>query len=148
MGKVGKLLIVEDNSDDELLTIRAFRKGNLGNEIDVVRDGEEALDYLFRRNGFESKKNESLPDLILLDLKMPKVSGLEVLQIIKNDPHLKALPVVVLTTSKDDSDLKKAYELGVNSYVLKPVSIIEFIEAIQKLEIYWFVLNQRPQRGQ
>jgi two-component system response regulator len=131
------ILLVEDNPDDEELTLRAFKKGRIKNNVVVVRDGAEALDYLFI-----SKKD--LPQVVLLDLKLPKVSGLEVLREIRSRSETKHLPVVVLTSSKEERDLIESYNLGANSYVCKPVDMIQFTEAIQHLELYWLILNEVP----
>ena len=130
------ILLVEDNADDEELTRRAFRKNNLQNELIVARDGEEALDYLFT--------NARRPHLVLLDLKLPKVDGLEVLRRLRADDRTKLLPVVVLTSSTEERDLVASYELGVNSYVRKPVDFTAFLEAARQLGMYWLMLNQTP----
>ena len=132
------ILLVEDNPDDEALTLRAFRKSNLGNSIVVARDGAEALDYLF------SDENE-LPRLVLLDWKLPKLSGEDVLKRIRADMRTKLLPVVILTSSKEQEDLVTSYSLGANSYIRKPVDSSSFFEAIQKVGLYWVVLNELPE---
>lgn len=142
MPEPGRILLIEDNEDDELLTLRAFKKSNLNNVIDVLRDGEEAIKYFSKEGKFSNVKGSDL-SLILLDLNLPKVHGLEVLKFLKSKEEFKKTPVVILTTSTENKDLKKAYELGVNSYVQKPVVITEFIEAMIKLEIYWCLLNKR-----
>ena len=129
------ILLVEDNPDDEALTLRALKKGKVNNSVVVVRDGVEALDYLFS----SGKKN---PQLVLLDLKLPKVDGLEVLKRIRSDAKTKFLPVVILTSSKEERDLVAGYANGCNSYIVKPVDMTQFTEAIQKLELYWLVLNE------
>jgi CheY-like chemotaxis protein len=139
----GQILLVEDDENDELLTVRALKKSKLQNRIDVVRDGQEAVDYLFCQGSF-AERSRDLPDMILLDLNLPKLNGLEVLKRIKADEDLKKVPVIMLTTSTEESDLVAAYTNGVNSYVQKPVDITDFMEAIQKLELYWFILNRRP----
>ncbi len=138
------ILLVEDNSDDEALTLRAFRKSNLRNEVVVVRDGAEALDYLFGTGDFEGRDLNVMPHLILLDLKLPKIDGLEVLRRLRADARTKLLPVVILTSSKEQEDLMKGYSLGANSYVRKPIDFSQFIESIQQLGLYWLVLNEFP----
>jgi len=140
-----KILLVEDNADDELLTVRAIKKSGFNVEINVARDGQEALDYLTSHQ--KTVIVENLPTLILLDLKLPKVDGLEVLKAIKTSDKFKLIPVVILTTSKEEQDLDNAYKLGVNSYVCKPVDATEFTDAIQKLGIYWFQINQTSIKG-
>jgi two-component system, response regulator len=130
------LLLVEDNPDDEALTLRAFAKQNLANPIIVARDGAEALELLARAT--------ELPQVVLLDLKLPRIDGLEVLRRIRADPRLHLLPVVILTSSREDEDLTRGYELGANSYVRKPVDFTQFCEAIRQLGLYWLVVNERP----
>ncbi|MDD5015320.1 MAG: response regulator [Atribacterota bacterium] len=137
-----EILLVEDNPDDVELTLRAFKKYNLANEIKVARDGEEALEILFNPQRDAPKQKQ--PDLILLDLKLPKVDGLEVLRQIKDHPQIKLIPVVVLTSSKEEDDLIKSYQLGVNSYIRKPVDFDKFIEVVRQLGLYWLVLNEPP----
>lgn len=137
------ILLVEDNADDEALTLRALNKNKIANRIEVVRDGAEALDFLFG-SGAHASQDRELPQVILLDLKLPKVDGLDVLRRIREDPHTKMLPVVVLTSSKEEQDMIKAYSLGVNSYVRKPVDFNQFVEAIGQLGLYWLVLNEAP----
>jgi two-component system, response regulator len=137
-----RILIVEDNPDDEMLTLRAFRKSGLQNDIVVTRDGAEALDYLFGTGAYAGRDAKDVPHLVLLDLKLPKVDGLEVLERIRSDPRTKLLPVVVLTSSTEQEDLVKSYTLGANSYVRKPVDFNQFLQAIQQLGLYWLVLNQ------
>lgn len=134
------ILLVEDNPNDQLLTQRAFKKSNLGNELVIVNDGEEAINYLF---GSENSEPQPLPVLILLDLKLPKVDGLEVLERIRSHERTRLLPVVILTSSKEQDDLIRSYSLGVNSYVRKPVDFNQFVEAVQQLGLYWLVLNER-----
>lgn len=134
------ILLVEDNPDDEELTRIAFQESNLLNELVVARDGEQALDYLLDPAG----KGHPLPSLVLLDLKLPKIDGLEVLRRLRADPRSRLLPVVVLTTSKEESDLLSSYELGCNSYIRKPVVFTDFIEAVRQLGMYWLMLNEAP----
>jgi len=138
------ILLIEDNPDDEALTLRAFRKSNLRNEVIVVRDGAEALDYLFGTGEFEGRDLRDMPNLILLDLKLPKIDGLEVLRRLRADPRTRLLPVVILTSSKEQEDLINGYSLGANSYVRKPVDFNQFVNAIQQLGLYWLVLNEPP----
>ena len=139
-----KILLVEDNADDEALTLRALNKHRVANQIDVVRDGAEALDYLFVRGVYAGRDPHDLPQVILLDLKLPKVDGLEVLRQIRAQPNTHMLPVVVLTSSKEEQDMIQAYTIGVNSYVRKPVDFNEFVAAIGQLGLYWLVLNEVP----
>lgn len=136
------ILLVEDNPDDEALTLRAFKKNNITNEVLVARDGAEALDYLLGTGG--SGHNIIEPQVVLLDLKLPKVDGLEVLRRIRAEERTRLLPVVILTSSKEDRDVIESYRLGCNSYVRKPVSFDEFLEAARSLGLYWLLLNQSP----
>lgn len=140
--KIIDILLVEDSLQDAELTIRAFKKYNLSNNIIRVEDGAEALDFLFCKGKFAGRSAQNNPKVILLDLKLPKVNGLEVLEKIKNDPDLKTIPVVILTSSNEDPDIKKAYAIGANSYVVKPVEFEKFIEAIKNLGYYWLLINQ------
>lgn len=140
------LLLVEDNPDDELLTVRALKKNNIGNEVKVARDGAEALDYLFCRGSFADRDISDLPAVVLLDLNLPKIGGLEVLRQIRADERTRRLPVVVLTTSKEEQDIIASYDLGANSYVRKPVDFDRFIEAARHLGLYWLLLNETPSR--
>ena len=137
-----RILLVEDNPDDIELTLRVFRKYHIVNQIIVARDGEEALEILF--NSRKGVPEEERPDLILLDLKLPKVDGLEVLRQIKGHPRTQPIPVVILTSSKEETDLIKSYKLGVNSYIRKPVNFNNFIEVIRQLSLYWLMLNEPP----
>lgn len=138
------ILLVEDNADDEALTLRALHKNKIANKIVVVRDGAEALDYLFTSGAHAGRDPREVPQVILLDLKLPKVDGLEVLRRIRTDPRTQMLPVVILTSSKEEQDMVQAYSLGVNSYVRKPVDFNQFVEAIGQLGLYWLVLNEAP----
>lgn len=137
------ILLVEDNPDDEALTLRAFAKNNIGNRIVVVRDGAEALDWLFRREKYVGRNGHD-PQVVLLDLKLPKVDGLEVLRQIREDPRTRLLPVVILTSSKEESDLLRGYELRANSYIRKPVDFPRFVESVREIGMYWLVLNEAP----
>ncbi|MGD9900843.1 MAG: response regulator [Calditrichaceae bacterium] len=143
MGKVKKILLVEDDENDLELTLAALDENHLSNEIDIVRDGEEALDYLYRRGRFKDRDKEN-PAVILLDLKLPKVNGMEVLKQVKEDPDLKSIPVVMLTSSREEKDLVSSYNLGVNAFVVKPVEFERFVEAVKQLGLFWAVLNEAP----
>ena len=136
------ILLAEDNPDDVILTQRAFKKSNLLNELIIVKDGEEALDYLFAKGKYKDRDKNVMPELILLDLKMPKLDGLQVLKRIREDKRIKHLPVVILTTSKEENDIVNSYCLGANSYITKPVDFDQFTEAVKQLGLYWLVLNQ------
>ena len=138
------ILLVEDNKDDVELTLNALRKENLANSIQVVTDGEEALDFLFCRGLFENRSQEQTPKLVLLDLKLPKVDGLEVLRQLKADLRTKALPVVILTSSKEERDLVSGYNLGANSFIQKPVDFDQFRDTVKRVGMYWLVINQPP----
>jgi two-component system response regulator len=138
------ILLVEDNPDDELLAVRALRKNKIMNKVVVARDGAEALDYLFGTGTYEGRDMGEMPQVILLDLKLPKVDGLEVLKRLRNDERTKVLPVVVLTSSKEERDLTDSYRLGANSYIRKPVDFAQFTEAVRQLGLYWLVLNESP----
>jgi two-component system, response regulator len=138
------ILLVEDNPDDELLTMRAFKKNNIGNDIIVARDGVEALDFLFGTGSYAGRDMNIMPQLILLDLKLPRLDGLEVLRRLRADSRTKLLPVVILTSSKEEQDLVNGYSLGANSYVRKPVDFTQFTEAVRQLGLYWLVLNEIP----
>jgi CheY-like chemotaxis protein len=140
-----EILIVEDTQQDLDLALRALRKAKLTNRVQVARDGEEALQFIFCEGPYAGRTMENGPKVILLDLKLPKVDGLEVLQRIKNDPRTKSIPVVVLTSSKEQNDVVESYNLGVNSYIVKPVNFEQFSEAVQKLGMYWLLLNHPPQ---
>jgi two-component system response regulator len=136
-----EVLLVEDNPRDAELTIRAFKRNHLSDRLFHVQDGAQALDFLFGRGNYAGRQVIPLPRVILLDLKLPKVNGLEVLRRIKNDPHLQIIPVVIVTSSAEDPDLEKAYDLGANSYVIKPVQFEAFMDAMSKLGIYWLTAN-------
>ena len=143
MAEIGRILLVEDDPKDVELTMTALEEYNLGNEVVVTSDGEEALDYLYYRGKFQRRSGEN-PAVLLLDLKLPKVDGLEVLQQIKSDEKLKFIPVVVLTSSREEKDLIASYKLGVNGYVVKPVDFHEFVNAIKELGVFWAVINEPP----
>jgi CheY-like chemotaxis protein len=136
------LLLVEDNPQDELLTLRALRKASVANRIDVVRDGQQALDYLFREGEFAGREGPSLPTVVLLDIGLPRLSGLEVLARLRADPRTKLLPVVILTSSDEERDRLKSYQNGANSFVRKPVDFAEFAETVARLGVYWLATNQ------
>jgi two-component system response regulator len=138
------ILLVEDNPDDEALTLRAFKKNNIKNGVVVARDGAEALDYLFGTGRHAGRDITDLPQVMLLDLKLPKVDGLEVLRRVRADARTRLLPIVILTSSKEEQDLMTGYRLGCNSYVRKPVNFDEFVEAARQLGLYWLVLNEAP----
>ncbi|HEX4988810.1 MAG TPA: response regulator [Candidatus Binatia bacterium] len=143
MNELGRILIVEDDPKDVELTLTALEEYNLANEVVVTRDGEEALDYLYCRGNFKMRTSDN-PAVLLLDLKLPKVDGLEVLQQIKSNEKLKMIPVVVLTSSREERDMVASYKLGVNAYVVKPVDFHEFVNAIKELGVFWAVINEPP----
>jgi two-component system response regulator len=138
------ILLVEDNRDDEALTVRALEKHRVANRVEVVRDGAEALDWLFRTGVHANRPTDVEPSLVLLDLKLPKVDGLEVLRRMRADPATRRIPVVALTSSREEPDVRRAYDLGVNSYVVKPVDFGSFLEATGQLGLYWLLINQAP----
>lgn len=140
-----QILLVEDNPDDAELTMDALNERNLANQVHHVEDGQQAIDFLFGQGKFSYRASDPKPKLILLDLKLPKVSGLEVLHIIKKDERTRTIPVVVLTSSREEKDLIESYKLGVNSFVTKPVNFNEFSEAVANLGMYWLILNQQPE---
>jgi two-component system, response regulator len=139
-----EILLVEDNQDDLDMALRALRKANLTNYIHIVRDGAEALEFIFCEGAFTGRRFENPPKVILLDLKLPKIDGMEVLKRIKNDPRTKVIPVVILTSSKEQRDVIESYNLGVNSYIVKPVDFEQFAVAVQELGVYWLLHNQPP----
>jgi CheY-like chemotaxis protein len=139
-----EILLVEDNPNDVELALHALRKHNLANNIHVVRDGEEALDFLFCRGAYQGRDHGLIPKVVLLDLKLPKVDGLEVLRQIRADEHLRTLPVVIMTSSREERDVVAGYKLGINSYIVKPVEFDQFTEAVRQIGCYWLLLNQPP----
>jgi two-component system, response regulator len=141
------ILLVEDNPDDEALTLRALKKNNIKNEVVVAHDGAEALDYLFGTGKYAGRNTDVLPQVVLLDLKLPKVEGLEVLRRVRADKRTRLLPVVILTSSNEEQDRIDGYGLGANSYVRKPVDFTQFIEAALQLGLYWLILNEAPPAG-
>lgn len=138
------ILVVEDNADDEELMLRALRKNNVLNEVVVVRDGAEALDYLFATGAHQGHDGSRMPAVVLLDLNLPKVSGLDILRRLRGDERTRTLPVVILTSSKEEQDLINGYRLGCNSYAVKPVSFVKFAEAVSQLGLYWLAINEPP----
>ena len=141
--EVRRILIVDDSPNDVLLAIKTLKKNNLANEIDVAKDGEEALDYLYKRGKYDGRENVN-PAVIVMDIKMPKVNGIEVLKDIRSNPEFKLIPVIMLTSSGKQKDLVESYKLGANAYVVKPVDIAQFMEAIKVLGQFWAVINQPP----
>jgi CheY-like chemotaxis protein len=141
------ILLVEDNPDDEALTLRAFQRNNIVNDVKVVRDGAEALDYLFGSGAYAARDLSLMPAVVLLDLKLPKMDGLEVLKRIRGNEQTKLLPVVILTSSKEEADIISSYRLGANSYIQKPVDFDKFVEAARHLEVYWLLMNEAPVGG-
>jgi two-component system response regulator len=138
------ILLVEDNPDDVELTLRAFKKANILNRVVVLNDGAEALDYFNGEGAYAGRNTNQLPSVVLLDIKLPKVNGLEVLKYIRSNEKTKLVPVVILTSSKEELDLINGYKLGANSYIRKPVDFIRFLDAVQKLGLYWLLLNEPP----
>jgi CheY-like chemotaxis protein len=141
------ILLVEDNQDDEVLTLRAFRKLNIRNPVVVARDGAEALDYLFGRGAYQGRDTSTQPQVVLLDMHLPKLDGLAVLRHIRQDERTRMLPVVMLTSSNEERDVTGSYQLGVNSYVRKPVDVTSFFDAVRQLGVYWLLLNELPPRA-
>ncbi len=143
MSELKRILLVEDSANDVELTLGALEENHLANEVVVVRDGEEALDYLYKRGVFKLRKNGN-PAVVLLDIKLPRVDGLEVLKRLKADPEMRSIPVVMLTSSREERDLVRSYDLGVNAYVVKPVGFDEFVAALREMGLFWAVVNQPP----
>ncbi len=139
-----EILLVEDNPDDIELTVHAFNRHHLSNRLQICRDGAEALDYLFGRGAYEGRNVDNIPKVVLLDLKLPKLGGIEVLAAIRGDPRTRAIPVVILTSSREDRDLAECYRLGANSYIVKPVDFEQFTDAVREVGLYWLLLNQAP----
>ncbi|HPO55232.1 MAG: response regulator [Ignavibacteriales bacterium] len=137
-----EILLVEDNPSDAKLAIKALQRNNLANRVYLVTDGEEALDFLFARGKYESRKGALNLKVVMLDLKLPKIDGLEVLRVIKNDPLTRMIPVVMLTSSKEEKDIVESYKLGVNSYIVKPVDFEQFVKSVAELGLYWCILNE------
>ena len=144
MTALPEILLVEDNPDELELTISALKESNFANPIHIARDGEEALDFLFARGPYTARQGAPAPKVMLLDLKLPKIDGIEVLRQVKADARTRTMPIVVLTSSQQESDLLATYDLGANSYIVKPVDIDQFVEAISAIGLYWMVLNERP----
>jgi CheY-like chemotaxis protein len=142
--RMKSILLVEDNQQDELLLLRALRKANLANRVDVVRDGQQALDYLFREGEFAARDGPELPAVMLLDIGLPRVDGLQVLQMLRADPRTRLLPVVILTSSDEERDRRGSYEGGANSFVRKPLEFGEFAQTVARLGIYWLATNEPP----
>jgi CheY-like chemotaxis protein len=145
--KIVEVLLVEDSPQDLELTLRAFKKANLTNRVEVARDGAEAIEFLFCEGAHAGRKIEDGPKVVLLDLKLPKIDGMEVLRRMKSDPRTSSIPVVVLTSSQEQKDVIESYDLGVNSYIVKPVNFERFATAVQELGYYWLLLNQPPKGG-
>lgn len=141
------ILLVEDNPMDVELTVRAFKRHHMSNPIRVVRDGQEALDYIHGRGNFADTSEAPVPGLILLDIRLPRIDGLEVLRELKGHPVYRSVPVVMLTTSREDADVIKSYELGANSYIVKPVDFDKFLEVVERIEMYWILTNVQPPRA-
>lgn len=146
MNTVRTILLVEDNPQDEMLTLRSLRKANLVNRVDVARDGQQALDYLFRQGEFAGRDGPDLPTVVVLDIDLPRLSGLEVLERIRADSRSELLPVVMLTSSDEECDRLRSYQIGANSFVRKPVDFGEFAETVARLGVYWLAINQPPQQ--
>ncbi len=141
------ILLVEDDPDDVELTLRALKKNNIGNEVVTVGDGQQALDYLFARGAYADRNPAELPLVVLLDLKLPKVDGLQVLKQVRENERTRYLPVVILTSSNEESDLANGYRLGANSYIRKPVDFVQFVDAVRQMGLYWLILNEAPPTG-
>ena len=141
------ILLVEDNAQDEMLALRALRKANLANHVEVVRDGQQAIDYLFQEGEFADRKNMPLPAVVLLDLGLPRLGGIEVLERVRANPRTRLLPVAILTSSDEDQDRLKCYNNGANSFVRKPLDFAEFAQAVAQVGVYWMALNETPPPG-
>lgn len=139
-----EILIVEDNPNDAEMALRAFKKNNLTDKVFVVNDGQQAIDFVFAKGEFSNRDKRSQPKIILLDLQLPNIDGLEVLKTIRSNPETKFIPIIILTSSKEESDIIKSYQLGVNSYIVKPVDFSKFVDAMHNLGLYWLMLNQHP----
>lgn len=139
-----EILVIEDNQNDAEMALRALKQNKLTNKVLVVNDGEHALDYIFAKGKSAGRAKNALPKIILLDLKLPRIDGLQVLKEIKNNPETKVIPVIMLTSSKEEKDIIQSYQLGVNSYIIKPVDFDKFVDAIRDLGMYWLLLNQHP----
>jgi len=139
-----EILLIEDNPNDAELTLRSLKKNNIANKILVIPDGAEALDYFFAKGKYKGRNMNITPKLVILDLKLPKVDGLEILRQVKSDEHLRVIPIVVLTSSKEENDVVKSYKLGANSYIVKPVDFQKFADSIRDLGLYWLLLNEPP----
>jgi hypothetical protein len=144
MSFIKTILLVEDNPQDEMLILRALRKVNLANQVDVVRDGQQALDYLFQQGEFAGRRGPDLPTVVLLDINLPRVGGLEVLMRLRSDQRTRLMPVVILTSSDEERDRLRSYETGANSFVRKPLDFAEFAETVSRLGVYWLALNEPP----
>jgi two-component system response regulator len=138
------IMLAEDNPDDEMLTLRALKQNNIANDVVIARDGVEVLDYLFCRGPHSERNPAEMPAMLLLDLKMPRMGGLEVLEHLRNDPRTELLPIIILTSSKEEQDLIQGYKLHANSYIRKPVDFAQFIDAVKQIGMYWLVLNEPP----
>ena len=143
-----ELLLVEDNPQDLELSLRALKRAGLANRIQVARDGAEALDYVFCEGAYASRSITEVPRVVLLDLKLPKIDGIEVLRRLRADPRTRLIPVVILTSSREQRDIVESYQLGVNSYIVKPVNFEQFIEAVNQIGLYWLLINQSPKEAQ
>jgi len=147
VGKAAEILLVDDNESDRELALHALKSGRVANTIHIARDGAEALDFIFARGAFEYRRTYDLPHVILLDLKLPRISGVEVLKNLKSEPRTQMIPVIMLTSSQEDSDIAVCYRLGVNSYIVKPVDFQQFTERLSSIGMYWMAFNQPPPIG-
>ena len=143
--KTKSILLVEDNRQDEMLILRVLRKNNLANQVDVVRDGQQALDYIFRQGEYQARASADLPTVILLDINLPRLNGLEVLERLRNDNRSRLVPIVILTSSDDERDRLRSYGIGANSFVRKPLDFAEFAETVARLGVYWLATNEPPE---